>query len=197
MTLLEQIKEDNMRIISGTNKGKKLYAPEGMTVRPTSDKIKEAIFNILGYIDEDSDVLDLFAGSGNVGIEFLARGARSCIFVDASNKSLGFVKKNLELCNFKDRARVVQSDYEKAIANLGARGEKFDYIFADPPYDLDCGANIAKKVFEHNILNQGGILIIETDKSEIVIDKLDIDVLKYKEKIYGRTRISIIECLEE
>jgi 16S rRNA (guanine(966)-N(2))-methyltransferase RsmD len=186
-----------MRIISGTNKGKKLYAPEGMSVRPTSDKIKEAIFNILGYIDEDSDVLDLFAGSGNVGIEFLARGAKSCIFVDLSNKSLGYVRKNLELCNFKSRAKVVQSDYEKAIVNLALQGEKFDFIFADPPYDLNCGANIAKKVFEHNILKPGGKLIIETDKSEIVIENLDTNVIKYKEKIYGRTRISIIECLEE
>ncbi|MEA5095877.1 MAG: 16S rRNA (guanine(966)-N(2))-methyltransferase RsmD [Sedimentibacter saalensis] len=186
-----------MRIISGTNKGKKLYAPEGMSVRPTSDKIKEAIFNILGYIDEDSNVLDLFAGSGNVGIEFLARGAKSCTFVDLSNKSLMFVRKNLELCNFKDRAKVVQSDYEKAIENFAAKDEKFDYIFADPPYDLNCGANIAKKVFEHNILKLGGMLVIETDKSEIVIDCLDTNVIKYKEKIYGRTRISIIECSEE
>nr|WP_300090932.1 16S rRNA (guanine(966)-N(2))-methyltransferase RsmD [Sedimentibacter sp.] len=186
-----------MRIISGTNKGKKLYAPEGMSVRPTSDKIKEAIFNIIGYIDEDSVVLDLFAGSGNVGIEFLARGAKSCTFVDLSNKSLSYVRKNLELCNFKDRAQVVLSDYEKAISSLSAKGEKFDYIFADPPYDLNCGADIANKVFEHNILKPGGMLIIETDKSEIVIESIDTDVLKYKEKIYGRTRISIIECSEE
>lgn len=186
-----------MRIISGTNKGKKLYAPEGMSVRPTSDKIKEAIFNILGYIDEDSAVLDLFAGSGNVGIEFLARGAKSCTFVDLSNKSLGYVRKNLELCNFKDRAKVVQSDYEKAITNLSLNNEKFDYIFADPPYDLNCGADIAKKVLEHNILKPEGILIIETDKSEIVIESLDTNVIKYKEKIYGRTRISIIKCSEE
>ena len=80
--------DKQMRIISGTNKGKKLYAPEGMTVRPTSDKIKEALFNIIGFIDEDSTVLDLFAGSGNVGIEFLARGAKFCTFIDSSNKSL-------------------------------------------------------------------------------------------------------------
>lgn len=186
-----------MRIISGTNKGKKLYAPEGMSVRPTSDKIKEALFNIIGYIDEDSAVLDLFAGSGNVGIEFLARGAKSCTFVDLSNKSLMFVRKNLELCNFKDRAKVVQSDYEKAISNLSLNNEKFDYIFADPPYDLNCGADIAKTVLEHNILKPEGLLIIETDKSEIVIESLDTNVIKYKEKIYGRTRISIIKCSEE
>ncbi|HOT21760.1 MAG TPA: RsmD family RNA methyltransferase, partial [Sedimentibacter sp.] len=86
-----------MRIISGTNKGKKLYAPEGKSVRPTGDKIKEAIFNIIGSIDEESTVLELFAGSGSIGIEFLARGAKHCTFVDISRKSLNYVKRNLEL----------------------------------------------------------------------------------------------------
>jgi len=186
-----------LRIISGTNKGKKLYAPEGMSVRPTSDKIKEAVFNIIGFIDEDSTVLDLFAGSGNVGIEFLARGAKECCFVDASHKSLSFVKKNLELCNFKEKSKIILSDYEKAIINLSKNNEKFDYIFADPPYDLKCCSNIAKKIFEYNILKPDGMLIIESDKSEIVFENIDISVLKYKEKIYGRTRISIMKLAED
>ena len=82
-----------MRIISGTNKGKKLYAPEGKSVRPTGDKIKEAIFNIIGSIDEESTVLELFAGSGSIGIEFLARGAKHCTLVDISRKSLNYVKR--------------------------------------------------------------------------------------------------------
>lgn len=181
-----------MRIISGTNKGMKLYAPEGMSVRPTSDKIKEAIFNMIGYIDEESIVLDLFSGSGGVGIEFLARGAHKCYFVDASHKSLSYVKKNLELCKFKEKARIIMGDYERAVINLSKEGIKFNYIFADPPYDLNCGANIAKKVFENNLLEQGGMLIIETDKSEKVIDNIDTYVIKYKEKLYGRTRISIM-----
>lgn len=186
-----------MRIISGTNKGKKLYAPEGLSVRPTSDKIKEAVFNIIGFIDEGSTVLDLFAGSGNVGIEFLARGAKECLFVDASHKSLSYVKKNLELCNFKEKSKILLSDYEKAIINLSINNEKFDYIFADPPYDLKCCSNIAKKVFEYNILKTDGLLIIESDKSETVFEDIDISVLKYKEKIYGRTRISMMKLAED
>ncbi|HHZ01295.1 MAG TPA: 16S rRNA (guanine(966)-N(2))-methyltransferase RsmD, partial [Tissierellia bacterium] len=96
-----------MRIISGTNKGKKLFAPQGERVRPTGDKVKEAIFNIIGPIDEEALVLELFAGSGSIGIEFLARGAKHCTFVDVSRKSLNYVKKNLDLCNFYDRARVL------------------------------------------------------------------------------------------
>lgn len=186
-----------MRIISGTNKGMRLYAPEGMSVRPTSDKIKEAIFNMIGYIDGESIVLDLFSGSGGIGIEFLARGALRCYFVDSSHKSLSYVKKNLELCKFKEKSKIIMSDYEKAIVNLSRENIKFNYIFADAPYDLNCGFNIAEKVFENNLLVQGGMLIIETDKSEKVIDKTDTDVIKYKEKIYGRTRISIMTYGED
>ena len=181
-----------MRIISGTNKGMKLYAPEGMSVRPTGDKIKEAIFNILGNIDEESIVLDLFSGSGGTGIEFLARGARECYFVDASPKSMSYLKKNLELCRFKDRAKIITGDYKKSIINLSREGKKFNYIFADPPYCLNCGLTIAEKVFENSLLVQGGMLIIETDKSENIIENIHTNMVKCKEKIYGRTKISIM-----
>mgnify|MGYP001004174672 FL=1 len=186
-----------MRIISGINKGKKLYAPEGAQVRPTGDKIKEAVFNIIGPIDEEAVVLELFAGSGSVGIEFLARGAKHCTFIDVSRKSLNYVKKNLDLCNFNNKAKIIMSDYEKAIINLSQNNEKFDYIFADPPYALNLSNNIINKVFEFDIIKSGGLLIIETDKSEKVIDNKDTNMIKYKEKIYGRTRISLIRRLEE
>jgi len=186
-----------MRIISGINKGKKLYAPEGAQVRPTGDKIKEAVFNIIGPIDEEAVVLELFAGSGSIGIEFLARGAKHCTFIDVSRKSLNYVKKNLDLCNFNNKAKIIMSDYEKAIINLSQNNEKFDYIFADPPYALNLSNNIINKVFEFDIIKSGGLLIIETDKSEKVIDNKDTNMIKYKEKIYGRTRISLIRRLEE
>lgn len=186
-----------MRIVSGINKGKKLYAPEGMDVRPTSDKIKEAIFNIIGFIDEESLVLDLFAGSGNVGIEFLARGARLCYFVDASHKSVTYVKKNLELCNFIDKSKIIHSDYEKAIINLSNINLRFNYIFADPPYALNCSNNIAEQIIKNNLLAPNGLLILESDKDEKIIENIYTHVIKYKEKIYGRTRISIMKLLED
>ncbi len=185
-----------MRIISGTNKGMKLYAPEGDKVRPTSDKIKEAIFNIIGPINEDAAVLELFAGSGSIGIEFLARGAKHCTFVDASHKSLNYVKKNLDLCRFNNKAKIILSDYEKAIINLSKNNEEFDFIFADPPYALNLSNNIYNIIFEYNILKTGGMLIIETDKSEKTIDNINTNMVEYKEKIYGRTRISLIRHLE-
>ena len=185
-----------MRIISGTNKGKRLYAPEGKEVRPTGDKIKEAVFNIIGSIDEDSTVLELFAGSGSMGIEFLARGAKHCTFVDISKKSLYYVKKNLDLCNFTGKAKIIAGDYEKTIINLSNNKEKFDYIFADPPYGLTLGNKILNAVIENGILKYGGILVIESEKSEKVIDNNALDVIEYKEKIYGRTKISVIRLLE-
>lgn len=186
-----------MRIISGINKGKRLYAPDGLNVRPTSDKIKEALFSMIGNIKEDSLVLDLFAGSGNVGIEFLARGAKYCYFVDLSRKSLSFVKKNLDLCKFNDRAKVIQSDYSKAIINFSNMNIKFDYIFADPPYNLQCSGKIIDLVLENHLLSENGLLIIESDKSENVIENIDSKMLKYKEKVYGITRISLIKLLED
>ena len=185
-----------MRIISGTNKGKRLYAPEGKGVRPTGDKIKEAVFNMIGPIDEESIVLELFAGSGSMGIEFLARGAKHCTFVDISNKSLNYVKKNLQLCNFTDKTEIIASDYEKAIINLSKNNRKFDYIFADPPYGFSLCNKSLNAVLKYNILKYSGLLIIESEKQEKVIDNNALDVIEYKEKIYGRTKISLIRHLE-
>ncbi|HHZ02864.1 MAG TPA: 16S rRNA (guanine(966)-N(2))-methyltransferase RsmD [Tissierellia bacterium] len=186
-----------MRVISGINKGKKLYAPEGEYVRPTSDKVKEAVFNIIGPINDEALVLDIFAGSGSIGIEFLARGAKHCTFVDVSRKSLRYVKKNLEICNFEDRAEIILSDYEKAIKKLAENNRKFDYIFADPPYNLSSIPNIGKKVFQCNILKTGGLLIIESDKDEKVIDNINTNMVECKEKIYGRTKITMLKYLED
>ncbi|MDD2396848.1 MAG: 16S rRNA (guanine(966)-N(2))-methyltransferase RsmD [Tissierellia bacterium] len=197
MTKTVTDKEEKMRIISGTNKGKKLYAPEGARVRPTGDKIKEAIFNIIGPIDEESIILELFAGSGSMGIEFLARGAKHCTFIDVSRKSLNYVKKNLELCSFIGKAKIILSDYEKAIISLSKNDEKFDYIFADPPYDKKLCNKTLNTIIQYDILKYGGLLIIESDKSEKVIDNNATNVIEYKEKIYGRTKISIIKHLEE
>ncbi|QSX06611.1 16S rRNA (guanine(966)-N(2))-methyltransferase RsmD [Sedimentibacter sp. zth1] len=186
-----------MRVISGNNKGKKLFAPKDMSVRPTSDKIKEAIFNMLGYIDEDSVVLDLFAGTGNVGIEFLCRGAKQCHFTDISHKSISFVKKNIALCKLEDKSMVYINDYEKAINYFTRCNVKFDYIFADAPYHLNCAQKVIDLVLNNEILNKNGTLIIECEKTEKMFEYGIPSVLEYKEKIYGITKIGIIKFSEE
>lgn len=182
-----------MRVISGNNKGKKLFAPKDMSVRPTADKIKESIFNMIGYIDEDSIVLDLFAGTGSIGIEFLCRGAKECHFVDVSHKSAGFIKKNISLCKLDDKSKVYVYDYEKALSYFARNNMKFDYIFADAPYHLNCSNNIINSVVRYDILNEDGTMIIECEKTEKMIENIEQDVLQYKEKIYGITKIGILK----
>ena len=186
-----------MRIISGNNKGKRLFAPKDRSVRPTSDKIKEAIFNMIGYIDEESVVLDLFSGTGNVGLEFLCRGASECHFVDVSNKSVSFIKKNISLCNLDSKSKVYVNDYEKALALFARNNMKFDYIFADAPYHLNCADKVINLVISSDLLKRDGTLIIECEKSEKMFENVEQSMLKYKEKIYGITKIGIIRFSEE
>ena len=118
-----------MRVITGTARGRKLLEPSGMDIRPTADVVKEAVFNIIQFDIEGRRVLDLFAGTGQLGIEALSRGAAECVFVDESAKAVKLVRENLSRC--KLQGRVMQVD---ALACL-SRGEKYDIIFLDPPYD--------------------------------------------------------------
>ncbi len=186
-----------MRVISGNNKGKRLFAPKDMSVRPTSDKIKEAIFNMIGYIDEDSVVLDLFAGTGNVGIEFLCRGAKECHFVDVSHQSISFVKKNISLCNLDSKSKIYVNDYERAITFFARNNMKFDYIFADAPYHLNCADKVINLVINNDLLARDGTLIIECEKTEKMFDNVEQDVIEYREKIYGITKVGIVQFSEE
>jgi 16S rRNA (guanine(966)-N(2))-methyltransferase RsmD len=182
-----------LRVISGNNKGKRLFAPKDTTVRPTADKIKESIFNMIGYIDEDSIVLDLFAGTGGIGIEFLCRGASECHFVDVSRKSAEYIKKNISLCKLEDKSKVYVYDYEKALSYFARTNMKFDYIFADAPYPLNCSSNIINTVIRNDLLKKDGTLIIECEKTEKMIENVEQDVLQYREKIYGITKIGIMK----
>lgn len=186
-----------MRVISGINKGKKLFCPKDMSVRPTSDKVKEAIFNMIGYIDEDSVILDLFSGTGNVGIEFLCRGAKECHFVDVSSKSISYIRKNIESCKLEQKSKVYVNDYEKAINYFARTNMKFDFIFADAPYRLNCADKVIKLVIDSDILKKTGILIVECEKEEKMFENVHHSMLEYREKIYGITKIGICRFSEE
>ena len=120
-----------MRIISGSARGRKLKEPQGLDTRPTTDKVKESLFNIIQFELEGRRVLDLFAGTGQMGIECLSRGAVSAVFVDRRKDAAQLVKKNLDLTNLQDRARVVNGD---SLAFLAGTKERFDLVFLDPPY---------------------------------------------------------------
>ena len=125
-----------MRITGGTGRGRRLKAPTGPHVRPTSDKVKQALFNIIGDRIEGAAFLDLFAGAGGIGIEALSRGARRVVFVDDSRESLSVVRINVEQAGFSDRAQLVLS---KADSFLGKPSGPYDIVFLDPPYAMELG----------------------------------------------------------
>lgn len=145
-----------MRVITGTARGRKLCEPKDMSVRPTADMVKEAVFSIVQFDVPGRRVLDLFAGTGQLGIEALSRGARECVFVDNAPQSLALVRKNLALCGFS--GEVVRVDARSYLARCG----KFDLVFIDPPYHAGLYDDVLDAVFQFDILNDGGIILVES-----------------------------------
>ena len=149
-----------MRVITGTARGRKLLEPKDMTVRPTTDMVKEAIFSVVQFDVPGRRVLDLFAGTGQLGIEALSRGAAECVFVDNSAASIALVKKNLEIC--KMQAPVIRAD---ALSYLQGCG-KFDLVFLDPPYHAGLYDKVLQELFTFDIINNGGIILVESMRDE-------------------------------
>lgn len=162
-----------LRVISGTKKGYKIKAPKGQDTRPTKDRIKESLFNILGDISSESMVLDLYAGSGSIGIEFLSRGACKAYFVDRSYLSVKTIKENLRHTKLEDNSKVMKSDFAKAIGSLDKENIKFNYIFIDPPFGQNLIIKTLKRILEVDILSKDGLIIIEHEKDLILKEKID------------------------
>ncbi len=174
-----------LRVISGLKKGHKLKSPKGLDVRPTEDRIKESLFNILGNISPEAIVLDLFAGSGSIGIEFLSRGSLKSYFVDISPASLSIIKENLIHTDFLDCSEIIRKDAKRAINDFNKNHMKFDYIYLDPPFkNKDLLLSTLEEISNKQILLPQGIIIIEHEKELILEDNL-FDFIKYKEKTYG------------
>lgn len=157
-----------MRVISGSFKGRKLASPKGLHIRPTPDKVRGALFNIIGWAIEDSLFLDLFAGTGAIGIEALSRGAYEVVFVDNNNVAIKIIKKNLEdlgfHCNYElqtpdYRLKIIRGDATEIIGKFKPR--QFDFIFLDPPYKSDLGEKVLMEIFRYNILKESGEIIWE------------------------------------
>ena len=174
-----------MRVISGLCRGRKLLEPSGMDVRPTTDQVKEAMFNIIQFDIEGRRVLDLFAGTGQLGIEALSRGAAECVFVDASRESLKLVRENLRRCDL--RGEIVQSD---AVGYL-RRGGRFDVIFMDPPYGAGLEAAALAAVKEFDILTKGGIIVVET-RRETQLPDLGEEFGSVRTYRYGKIKLTVI-----
>ena len=147
-----------MRVITGTARGIQLKTPEGMVTRPTSDRVKEAMFSIIHFDIPGARVLDLFGGTGQLGIEALSRGAKSAVFVDAGEPACRLIKENLKRTKLEGQGRVVRSDY---LDYLSRCREQFDIILLDPPYAEVFLENALKKITEIDILSENGIIVAE------------------------------------
>ena len=173
-----------MRVISGIVGGRKLKSPDGEAVRPTTDHVKEAIFNILQFDLEGRRVLDLFGGSGQMGIEALSRGAREAVFTDNNRSSIALIRENLKRCGLS--GKVLQTD---ALSFL-SRGEKFDVIFVDPPYDSGLYAPVLQRINAVDNLTEGGIIMCETRAGTELPDMLE-PYHKLRERRYGSVKICL------
>ena len=182
-----------MRVISGKARGLKLNAPKDNNVRPTTDRVKESLFNIINSYIIDSEVLDLFAGTGSLGIECLSRNAKSCVFVDINNTSLDIVKSNIKKAKVEKESTVLKLDFKSAINKL--KPKKFDIIFMDPPYYENLFIECLEEISKSNILKQEGIIVVEHDTKELLEDNVG-DLIKTKSKKYGNTTLIFYE-LEE
>ena len=147
-----------MRVITGKARGVQLKTPDGLATRPTADRVKEALFSIIQFDIPGARVLDLFGGTGQLGIEALSRGAKSAVFVDESTRSCELIKENLRRTKMQDDAKVVCSDYMNFLENCR---EPFDIVFLDPPYAEVFLENALKKLTEIDILQSGGIIVAE------------------------------------
>ncbi len=175
-----------MRVITGTARGRKLRAPENMDIRPTADNVKEAVFNMIQFDIQGRRVLDLFAGTGQLGIECLSRGAASAVFVDRSPAAAALIRENLDKCGM--RAAVFQADALAFLKNCGS----FDIIFVDPPYNSGLYEPVLKTINSVDILSDGGIIICET-RRETALPELKAPYKKRREYGYGKTGICVYE----
>lgn len=180
-----------MRVISGIARGTKLDSRESISTRPTLDRIKENMFNLIQDKVRDSVVLDLFAGSGQLGIEALSRGADRAYFCDIDKEDIVFLEKNIDKTRLTEKSIVLNADFKKVLKTVN---ERFDLIFIDPPYKSNFVEESLELIFENAILNTDGLIVIETDETQKIQELLDsksyINILKTKN--YGRVSLFIV-----
>ncbi|MDP4161557.1 MAG: 16S rRNA (guanine(966)-N(2))-methyltransferase RsmD [Bacillota bacterium] len=150
-----------MRVVSGICKGRPLKAVPGNTTRPTTDKVKEALFNMIGPYFDGGLALDLFAGSGGLGIEALSRGVDLSIFVDREPKAIQTIHENINACGFEAKSEVYRNDADRALKALKKREIAFDYIFLDPPYKKQQLVSLMEKIDEQLLLKEDGLIVCE------------------------------------
>lgn len=176
-----------MRVISGKARGVSLKTPDGMKTRPTADRVKEAMFSIIQFDLPNAKVLDLFAGTGQLGIEALSRGAKSAIFVDCQDSACKLIRENLKKTHFEQESRVIKSDY---MSYLKTTSDKFDVILLDPPYAELFLENSLKMITEIDILQTNGIIVTERPlEKELSLEFPGFS--RSKDYKYGKTLLTL------
>lgn len=176
-----------MRIVSGKFRSRVINAPEGLNTRPSSDKTRESIFNIIAPYVYDANVLDIFAGSGALGLEAISRGANHATFIDLDDKAIKCIKSNIDLLKVNDQCKLIHDDY-KVISSL--KGNTFDLILLDPPYKLVVIEEIIKLINDNDLLSNNGIIVFESNEENSI--KKDIDGYSLKVKKYGIAYVNIL-----
>ncbi len=176
-----------MRIIAGTAKGRRVNSVKNDHTRPTSDRVKEALFNILGYPLNSFKVLDLFAGTGNLGLEALSRGAQKTVFVDLDHECYQVIKKNIADLGFKQKSVVLKKDCLQFIKDAN---EEFDIILMDPPYNISNINEYIYEIFNSKILSEEGVIVVEHDNS------FKSEIEPSDKRKYGQTYLSFYKWLD-
>lgn len=177
-----------MRIISGSRRGHKLLEFDGMDVRPTTDRVKESIFNLIQEYIPESVCLDMFAGSGALSFEAVSRGAKRAVMLDKDKRSIDIIKKNTESLGFWDECEIINTDCFKYAWKAE---EKFDIIFLDPPYNKGFIEPVLSMIVEKDLLNDGGIVVLESDDTDFAGEAEGLAAQKQRK--YGRTFITIYQ----
>jgi 16S rRNA (guanine966-N2)-methyltransferase len=180
---------DIMRIISGRAKGKRLNSPKDQSIRPTADRVKESVFNMLTQPWEDKRVLDLFSGTGSLGLEAASRGAREIVFVENARSALNILRKNISLCGLGASARVLAMPVPRGLTHLEQQGESFHTIFADPPYGKGWVERIIRAILAYRLLAVDGVLVLEHASYEPAPEAIG-DFFRFNQRTYGDTVIS-------
>lgn len=185
-----------MRVTGGLARGMPIKAPKGMHTRPTSDKVREAMFETLGGHVVDAKVLDLFAGSGALGIEALSRGAGHVVFVDNSTQATRIINDNLKKTGFSEKGRIIRADFRLAIKKLENTGEKFDLMFIDPPYEGGLCEEVAAHLDKHPIAHRDTIVVVEHFKKAKLPRSIS-GIPLVRTRSYGQTALSYFSVSSE
>jgi len=192
MKNVTKIGREKMRVIAGSAKRLQLKTLDGLDTRPTTDRIKETLFNMLAPYIYDCSFLDLFAGSGGIGIEALSRGAKEAVFVEKNPKAMAYIKENLNYTRLEKKAVTLQSDVISALSILEGEQE-FDFIFMDPPYNRELEKKVLEYLSTSSLLAEEGVIIVEASKETNFEYAEELGFIIIKEKIYKTNKHVFLE----